>query len=190
MSRILPTFALLLVTLVALAASRAGAAPNDEYRPYAHPYPQIIQASDYSTIEAIEALARELEKLGDAEVSWETGGTSILFKHPRDPGLDIAVDVPEKGPVSVAKRSYPADNTIVLFRTLKKVLMDLSTTTKGYRARFDHFPTRAYEKRTIVEFDCGPKIVVLESFSNGPGDGERLYILDVVARTESYFWHR
>lgn len=48
------------VVLVILAIALAGlwssvvAAEKDAYRPYEHPFPQVIQAKDYPTIVAIE----------------------------------------------------------------------------------------------------------------------------------------
>jgi hypothetical protein len=77
---------------------------------------------------------------------------------------------------------------LVLFATLKRILTDLSKTGMCAGVRFDQFATRAYAKRTILEFDFGTTIVVLDSFSNGPSDGERLYVLDIVDRKESFFW--
>jgi hypothetical protein len=47
-----------------------------------------------------------------------------------------------------------------------------------------------YKKRTTIQFDSDPEIVVIDSFSNGPKDEERLYILDVVQRKDSMFWRR
>lgn len=186
MKHVALTTVLLLTTLHACAAH---AGPRDSYRPYAHRYPQIIQAHDYPTIEAIEALFRSLKMLGNGDISCEPGTTGIILKQRNDARL-VALTVPEKGPVSIAERTYPARETLVLFTTLKRILTGLSKTSMCSGVRFDQFATRAYAKRTIVEFDCGATTVVLESLSNGPSDAERLYVLDVVDRRESFFWGR
>jgi hypothetical protein len=178
-----------LILLIASLAS-AGGPDKEPYRPYPHPYPQIIQASDYPTIDAIEALFRDLKKSGDDEMSCETGATTITLKRRNDANLGVLISVPEKGPASVGEQHYLARETIVLLTTLKRILTDLSKTTSCSRVRFDQFGARAYKKRTIIEFDFGAAIVLVDSFSNGPHDGERLYVLDIIDRKDSYFWGR
>jgi hypothetical protein len=74
-----------------------------------------------------------------------------------------------------------------LFTTLKRILTDLSETDIPSVVRFGQFPTRAYARRTIVEFQFGQTVVVVDSFSNGPTNSERLYVLDIVHRNESFF---
>jgi hypothetical protein len=169
-------------------ASAVYAAPKDRYRPYAHPYPQIIQANDYPTIEAVEAVFSSLKKLGDDDVSCEVGDTAIICER-RNNG-HVVLDVPEKGPVTIAERPYSTVPAVVLFRTLKRILTDLSETNLRPIVRFAQFSTRAYARRTIVEFQFGQTIVVVDSFSNGPTNSERLYVLDIVDRNESFFSQR
>ena len=178
-----------LILLIVSLASAAGP-DNESYRPYPHPYPQIIQASDYPTIEAIEALFRDLKKLGDDELSCETRATTIILKRRNGANPGVVITVAENVPASFGQRRYLARETIALFTTLKRILTDLSRTTNCSSVRFDQFGTRAYKKRTIMEFDFGAAIVAVDSFSNGPHDGERLYILDIIDRKDSYFWGR
>ena len=70
------------------------------------------------------------------------------------------------------------------------VVSDLSEKTPRAGVKYDQFATRAYKKRTIIEFDFGPQIVVIDAFSNGPRDDERLYVLNLIARKDSFFWSR
>jgi hypothetical protein len=46
----------------------------------------------------------------------------------------------------------------------------------------------ANKRRTIIEFICGIRVLVIDSFSNGPKNDERLYVLDVVEHPRSFFW--
>ncbi len=55
----------------------AHAVAKENYRPYAHAYPQIIQEHDYSTIEGIEGLLTELKKLPKGDLSCTLSKDSI-----------------------------------------------------------------------------------------------------------------
>ena len=175
-----------LLISVLLLASEVSAPPKDRYRPYVHPYPQIIQANDYATIEAIEGIFSSLKKLDHDIPSCEVTNTNIIIRRRNDAGT--VLEIPEKGPIRIAERSYSAAETMVLFATLKRVLADLSETNTCFAVRFAQLATRAYAKRTIVEFQFGEIVVVVVSFSNGPSSGERLYILDIAHRNQSFFW--
>ena len=175
-----------LLFFILLLYSGVSAEPKDQYRPYPHPYPQIIQAHDYPTIEAIEAVFSSLKKFGDGDVSCEVRGVGIIFKR-RNDGAAV-IEVPEKGSIRISERPYSAAETVVLFTTLKRVLTGLSETSMCSVVRFAQVATQSYAKRTIVEFQFGQTVVVVDSFSNCPADRELLYILDIVHRNQSFFW--
>ncbi len=94
---------------------------------------------------------------------------------------------PDKGTVTIGNHHYRDHNTVILFTTLKKVLAALSMKTSCSGVQADQFSTRGYKKRTIFGFDFGPNIVELDSLSNGPHSEERVYVLDIVTRKESFF---
>ena len=170
--------------LVVSGAAISG--PYDAYRPYSHPYPQIIQADDYPSIEAIEALVRDLKGIGSDIVSCATTD-AITFA--AKSGRKLVVLTPSGAPVVLSTRRFESDKTIALFTTLARLLYDLPHAHACTPVLVDQFGTRAYRRRSIVEFDIGSHILALDALSNGPHDGERLYVLDVVERKEStLFW--
>lgn len=179
-----------LLLLLGTIGRDAHAGARESCRPYSQGFPQIIQELDYPTIEAIEGLLAELKKLPNGDISCATAKESISLKRRSGRGGEVLVSVPQNGPVSISGRPYKSKNTLVLFSTLKKLLADLSAKTPCAGVKYDQFATRAYRKRTIIEFDFGSQIVVIDAFSNGPMDGERLYVLDLKARKDSFFWSR
>ena len=138
---------------------------REAYRPAGQAFPQIIQDDDYATIVAIETLYVEISKIG-----------KDLKAH--KPQVDLLIQKSIKG--SKNKK------TVTLFTTLNKILSDLSAKNKCAGLRIEQFPTNAYKKRTVIDFDCGANIVALDSSSNGPNNEERLYTLDIVNRKESF----
>lgn len=138
---------------------------REAYRPAGQAFPQIIQDDDYATIVSVETLYSEISKVGkDLKAS--------------KPQVDLLILKTIKG--SKNKK------TVTLFTTLNKILSDLAAKNKCAGLRIDQFPTSAYKKRTVIDFDCGANIVELDSFSNGPNNEERLYTLDIVKRKESF----
>jgi hypothetical protein len=177
------------VTLI-MTSAVFSADVKDAYRPARQEYPQIIQASDYTTIEAIEALYQEISKLGKDAVSCKTNSDSIILNSIKDSKKYVFIKIPDKRSITIDSHSYLDQNTVTLFTTLKKILSDLSTKSKCLDVRVNQFPTRAYKQRTILDFDLGRNIVELDSFSNGPNDEERLYTLDIVSPKESFFYSK
>lgn len=156
---------LVLVLLgVSITATVLADTVKNSYRPYAHPFPQIIQDNDYQTIEAIETFLSQL-KSGSRDSATCSNARNL-----------------------VSQANYSAPKAAALFATLERLLGDLSHNETCRAVRFDQFSTHAYARRTIVEFDFGATIVVVDAFSNGPTDEERLYILDTVERSQSFFW--
>lgn len=96
--------------------------------------------------------------------------------------------MPDNGTVTFSGHSFSSDKTVALFSTLRRLLADLSQAHACAVVRFDQFTTRAYKRRSILEFDLGPTVVVVDAFSNGRDNEERLYILDAVERKDSFFW--
>jgi hypothetical protein len=156
---------------------------KESYRPYSHPFPQIIQASDYPTIEAIEALAHDMNVQRSA-VACASGKVLELRSSEANQSILILV---RNGRVSFSGHEYSNDKTLALFSTLQRILGDLSP-TPCVATRADQFATRAYKRRSILEFDLGSTVLVVDALSNGPDNDERLYILDTVQRNESFFW--
>lgn len=185
---LLRMFIIALAFVSTIATSTMSANVKDIYRPSGQTYPQIIQEDDYATIEAIEALYSEINKLGKGVIICETDKKSIILRQTGDSPHEVVIGVLANGPITVRNHSYGSRNTVVLFTTLKKVLADLSNRQKCAGIQADQFSTRVYKKRTILAFDFGENIVELDSLSNGPKDEERLYILDLVSRKDSFFW--
>lgn len=149
---------------------------KNRYHPYAHPFPQIIQANDYGTIQAIETLE---DTFGPHEFETMSCGTIMHVFTVRD------VRVPY---VVVGAIPYRSKDTVVLFKTLERVFAGLSRTHSCDGTRGEHHPSRAYRRITTIEFDFGANVLELSSLSNGSDDPERLYVLDVIPRNQSFFW--
>jgi hypothetical protein len=152
---------------------------KNKYRPAGNPFPQIIQADDYATIRAIETLERTLHLSFLETISCEK--------------LIHVVTVVRNGPeqfVLIGSSKYSSDDTIVVFETFERIVADLTRRHSCDGGRAEHHAARAYRRITIIDVDFGPNVVELESLSNGPDDSERLYVLDVVPRKESFFWFR
>lgn len=174
--------------LVTFASGRAYADAKDKYRPSAHGYTQVIQGHDYQTIIAIESLFVDLSKLGKDGNKFVAGNGAITFKSITNELRTLVVHIPDEKSVTFGGVAYKDPNTVMLFSTLSKILAIVSKNTKCNDAKYQQFPTRAYKTRTIIEFDCGKQVIAVDSLSNGPEDDERLYVLDLVDRKESFFW--
>lgn len=127
-------------------------------------YPQIIQANDYETIVTIEAYFQELNNGKSGEVSCSIATSAI-------------------GKIKITER-----NSEYLFTTLNEKLTEYAKTKSCILVKFDQFQTRAYEKRTIIEYGFGKDVIVLDAYSNGPQDEDRLYVLDAIKSDHSFFW--
>ena len=150
--------------LVSCAARADTAFDTAPYKQPGQVFSQVIQADDYATIRAIEALQ---DSLGE---------------HPADA---LSCDSALKR--IVVKRSAPKA-TAALFATLKRLSNDLAARHSCDGVHTSHFGTRDYKRRTLLEIAYGPDVLVLDAFSNGPKDAERLYTLDVVMRKDSLWW--
>ncbi|MDR2012509.1 MAG: hypothetical protein LBQ20_05610 [Rhodanobacter sp.] len=151
---------LLILFGVGISAKALAGPAKDSYSPY----PQIIQNHDYPTIKAIETFVARLKTSSRDSAACSAARNLI------------------------EQVNYSVPNTTALFATLRRLLGDLSHKQPCRAVKFDQFPTRAYTRRTIVEFDFGSTVVIVDAFSNGSTDPERLYILDTVERSQSFFW--
>lgn len=183
-------FLIAFAVILIMISTAISADVKDAYRPARQDYPQIIQASDYATIEAIEALYREINKLGKDAISCKTNVDSIILNSVKDSKKEVFIKISDKRPITIGSHSYLDQNTVTLFTTLKKILTDLSAKNKCSGVQVNQFSTRGYKKRTVLDFDFGKSIVELDSFSNGPNDAERLYTLDIVSPKESLFFSK
>jgi translation initiation factor IF-1 len=181
-------FHIALLVIVAIAPATMAADMRDGYRPTGLKYPQIIQASDYATIEAIEALYQEISTLGKDTLSCKTNNDSIILNSIKDSKKEVFIKIQDKKPITIGNHSYQDQNTVALFTMLKKILSDLSAKNKCSGVQIDQFSTRAYKKRTVLDFDFEANIVEIDSLSNGANDEERLYTLDIVNRKESFLY--
>ncbi len=174
--------------LVIFASARAYAETKDKYMPSVHGYPQVIQGHDYQTIIAIESLFVDITKLGKDRSNFVVGNGAITFKSITNELMTLVVHIFDKKSVAFGDVAYKDPNTVMLFSTLSKMLDSVSENTKCNGVKYQQFSTRAYKTRTIIEFDCGKQVIVVDSFSNGPEDDERLYVLDIMERKKSFFW--
>lgn len=151
-----------------------------EFRPYSQDFPQIIQSTDYPTIEAIEFLYDLLRKVGsDERTTVVSSKGSLQFGHGKQGVVGIT-----GGEVSLDGKVFKEKEVRTLFSTLKKILDTVSVSSPCHEVQFSQFGTRAYATRTVIEIGCLPHVILLESDSNGPHDDERLYVLDLVKQDD------
>jgi hypothetical protein len=159
-------------------------ARKEQFKPYSHNFPQIIQATDYPTVQAIESLYEVLQTSGAPNAVWRKTEDGLRFWHgSRTETVRVSGDE-----VVIADRTFKDRNTATLFSTLIKTLSVFADRQDCRVLRFFQLGTRAYLRRTTIEFACLPEVLTLESYSNGPENPERLYVLDIVKDSESLQW--
>jgi hypothetical protein len=159
-------------------------ARKEQFKPYAHNFPQIIQATDYPTVQAIESLYESLQTAGAPNAAWRATADGLRIWHStRMETVRVSGDE-----VVIADHTFKDRNTVTLFSTLTKILSVFADRQDCHVLRFFQLRTTAYLKRTIIEFACLPEVVRVESYSNGRDDSERLYVLDIVKDSESMQW--
>jgi hypothetical protein len=172
----------------------AAPADREKYAPYPEDgYPQIIQRNDYATIECIEALFRALRPLasGDrasfgATLMCDVSPDALIFRSSQSPDK-VTLKVERGEAVAFDSKRFSAQASVVLFRTLLRVVNDLAAVSRRCEVRIAQFGTRAYNKRTIVAFDIGPRVLEIDCLANSRANQERLYVLDLVERDKSFF---
>lgn len=163
-------------------------------------FPQIIQRYDYPTIAFIESLHRSLIKMSEGvqapgrfgyAVDCEVSANALTFRCTRNPKRAVVIRRnKDKTAILVRHTRFTNQPTIVLCSTLLTVLDDLEGKGRCRGVRVVHFGTGAYRRRTTIEFDLGAEIAVIDCFSNGPQNEERVYILDVIPRSDSLLFQR
>jgi hypothetical protein len=149
-------------------------------------YPQIVQRDDYATIQFIEAWYQSLALLAPpdkgrgfwTQLECDVSPDGLIF-HSKVRGKDLRVRRHESN-TYIGQQRFSNPATVLLFTTCMKVLAD--TGEPKLKLRFTQFRTRS------LEFSVGPRILVIDSFSNGPKNEERLYILDLDTVKESLLW--
>ena len=187
----------LLCLSMAFTAQVAGAdAEREKYTPYpGEGYPQIIQRNDYPTIRCIEGLYQALSPLGTpseggfkATLLCEASSDALTFRSEQNPKKNLSVKVAGDEAVLFGGKRFTTSATVIFFKTMLRVLGDLAEQGKAFKVSMTQFGARTYKKRTIIAFDFQVRVVEIVCNSNGPHDLERLYILDIVDRHESFFW--
>ena len=151
---------------------------------------QNIQDSDYRTIAFIEDLYASLSKLSQDSSNCSVQVTEIIFVSPRDTENRFILKLSTPEGVSLDGKLIVGQKPIEFFRALHNALSDSSRSHTIEIVRYAQFPTRAYKKRTIIEFKLADRVVTIDAFSNGPKDEERWYILAIEPLSESFFWSR
>ena len=180
--------------LLVCPAKAAEATAKERYAPEpADGYPQILQRRDYRTIIFIEAWYKELSALAPARALPATARAemdqgALVIGSRTEAQTAVALRVDEKNRVLLGGRAFDDPAIAILCSTLLKIFSDLEKSDKCRQVSFAQFATRTYRRRTLIAFDFGPRVLELDCHSNGPDDDERLYILDLIDRSESYFW--
>lgn len=163
------------------------------YSPPGNVYPAIIQGEEYGPIEAIQAFYAQVREASaprfgefhvevNAELS--SGGTGITVSGQRGP---VTIEL-SPSRVRIGHRSFSDSKTISLFQTLGRILSDLGAQCRYRGIRGSRLRTRGYKDFVRIEFSYGSVVVHLEAASSGPGDAERLYVLDLQQAKDSLLW--
>lgn len=184
----------LFTSCVLAAAAQIGFAADPEIKQKYSPTPddgfqQIIQRDDYPTIRFIEAIYAELSAIARPQsfkttLDAELTDDAITFRVRGRPDRSLVLRR-VRNAVAVGDRRFTHDEAVVLYTTLLRVLRDMGE-CRG--ARFTQFANSAYKRRTLIGFNFGRRIVEIDSLANGLHNDERLYVLDLVERPDSYLW--
>lgn len=158
-------------------------------------YPQILQRNDYPTIAFIEAWYKKLSAIAPARAlrataSAELARGALVIRTQTETKTTVALRMEGKERVLLGDRPFKDPAIATLCSTLLKIFADLEKSVKCRQVSFTQFGTRTYRRRTLIAYDFGPRVLEIDCLSNGPKDDERLYILDLIERKESYFWRR
>jgi hypothetical protein len=184
----LPTIALTLLLLTASAVAADLESERARYRSYHHDSAQVMQAFDYDTIQFIERMYTAIREIGTDTVNCVAGKAEVTFRSTEEPSRKATLKTTEQGNIEFNGQMVAHKDTIQLCGTLLRIFSDLSMVRPCTGIAIDQFPTRAYKRRTILEFRFGDRVVVIDGFSNGPSDDERLYVLDLIEPSESFFF--
>ena len=163
--------------------SAFAASEYDDYRPYDHPYPQIIQAFDYPTIEAIRTLAKSLE-------NFETFGAILENENTLSINDEVKLHVSDEF-VLIDSSLFSEPQTQITFSTLFKILSDSFTPGEEFQLYAANWSSSVYSSLTELKInvDCAHVISLTEK-SSGPNELERLYVLNIDSLDVSYYFER
>ncbi len=186
-TNILSSIVLALVLITSSAAADL-VSERAKFRPYKQDFPQVIQAGDYETIQFIELMYTTIRELGTGKINCMVGKTNVTFSSVKMFRGQAILMVPEIGNVQFNGQVVTNADTVQLCRKLLKMLSNLSKVRPCNGVALNQFSTRAYKQRTIIEFNFSDRVVAIDCLSNGPNDNERLYTLDLVEPSESFFF--
>jgi hypothetical protein len=154
------------------------------------PAPEIIQDDDFAVIDTIQTLYGEIAgsqrgEFGDKApltVSWEDERL-VLETPPKRTLVDLT-----KGGVRVGARTFKDERSVAVFRGLKGVFEALGQRCALQGVRGARYASRGYRDVVRIEFSFAPLALVLESYSSGRANADRLYVLDVMWLKESLLW--
>jgi hypothetical protein len=155
-------------------------------------FPQIIQGDGYPTIAAIEAWYEAIagsskhEPWGEEErfEGVTTGRGAIVKSRRRSAEIVLNSDG-----IAVDSRTYREETTRDFFSSLSRLLGDLETTFGPARVKGTRYRNSAYRDVAVIEFCYPPLVVAVSALSNGAGNTERLYVLDLIEQNDSLLWH-
>lgn len=155
----------------------------ESYKPYDHPYPQIIQAFDYPTIDAIRTLAKSL---GNFEINQAVLGSENTLSIGGVSEVHISTDF-----VQINSRRFSDTNTFVTFSTLFRILNDQFSLGEEFQLYSANWQSSAYSSLSeiMINVNCS-HIISLTENSSGPNEPERLYVLNIDSLNAGYFFSR
>ncbi len=162
----------------------------EAFKPYPHPFPQIIQASDYASIVSIESLFADVSRISVATdpvfgfaCTFAVSDDTVTFSS-SSAQEHVVIQLHDSGVVvNGTAPTNPA--TVTLYRTLFNVLARMTVPSRQGQVRLAQWGATSYKTLTRFEFTVGSQIVELASDSNGPANPERLYVLDLIDRQDS-----
>ncbi len=131
-----------------------------------------------------------MPKVDQKIANFEVGNNRLVLMSQTNATRRIQLQINSDDSVSLETVRYEGKPVKILCQTLYHVLSDLSKSGSTSSVQYAQFQTRAYRLRTIFEFRLRDNVVVLDCFSNGPDDLERLYVLDIEPSKDSLFWNR
>jgi hypothetical protein len=166
-----------------------------QYKPPGDAFPQVIQSKDFDALLSIEALYSAVRNISNDPKNWQLLDPSQpLHFSVTDQQVVISGShnsvaiIPRDQSVSIGKRTFRNSATVTLFRAVHRLLFDLSSEFHPNGVLGSQLATRGYRRSTTIEFSFGPLVVELGADHNGPGNPERLYVLDLIRVKDSLNW--
>jgi hypothetical protein len=154
-------------------------------------FSQIAQGDTFAPIEAIdvwyEAIAGSAkhEPWGEDEhFQGTTTGRGTLVTS-RKHSVEVVLDADR---VKIGSRVFRDAAVRSLFSSLSRLLGDLETAFGAGGVKGTRYSNSAYRDAAILEFCYPPLVVTVSALSNGRSNPERLYVLDLIKRSDSLLW--